>query len=188
MTKPSWPPDSEAWAAWAAAVYSRVYGRLRRRGVAPGPAGERTGEAVQDAFVQGLRRPDFPQCFSTEQHAVNWLTLVAYRKALDELRRKKGHTLDEAGELAAPPPDGGPPSVWECVQLLPEPHRQVLVWYFYEGCTDAQIGVRLYPGGGTPAGLGQRARRVRLDALRQLRTLLLRHGVDPDDWDPRPGG
>src|SRR5262249_49749484 len=126
----------------------------------------------------------FPSCFASERHLINWLAKVAYRKALDELRRKKAEPLaerDVAGSV-----NGTPSVVWECLQQLPAGDSQILLWYFYDGLTDIQIGLRLYGEEVSVEARGQRARKGRLAALRQLRVILLRRGVDPDEWDLPP--
>jgi hypothetical protein len=74
--------------------------------------------------------------------------------------------------------------VWDCfVQLLPQDQR-ILEWYYWDGLTDVQIGEILFnPSEGTPAALGQRARRLRLEGLARLRECLLQRGFDPESWN-----
>jgi hypothetical protein len=69
---------------------------------------------------------------------------------------------------------------------LPGQDRQILEWYYYDRYKDVEIGMRLFPGQGTDSALGQRARKLRRRSLGQLRALLLKRGVDPEDWSPDP--
>jgi DNA-directed RNA polymerase specialized sigma24 family protein len=185
MSTRSWPADYRACAEEASAVvFRRLHHRLRGRGLTATVAAELAAEAAQGAFVKVHRQPGFPGCCQSERHYVNWLVKVAYRNALDELRRKKAFPLPGADALLAPADEdqSARSLVWECLLQLPAPAREILLWYYYDGCTDSQIGLRLFPGQGTAAALGQRARKLRRAALNRLRALLLQRGVDPDDW------
>ena len=76
--------------------------------------------------------------------------------------------------------------MWECLQRLPADERALVLDYYYEGRTDAQLGHDLYDDG-SPQARGLRARRVRLRALARLRRLLLEHdGFAPPPL-PKPG-
>jgi DNA-directed RNA polymerase specialized sigma24 family protein len=185
MSNSPWSEGRAGWAEEACqAACQRVYNRLRGLGLAPAAAAELAADGAQTAFLCAGGRAGFPSCFDSERHLVNWLTVVAYRKGLDELRRARARRLtdSEARQLPAadPPPDAG--LVWGCLLRLPAPERQVVLWYYYDRRTDVEIGAALFPGEGTDTALGQRARKVRLAALRRLRRLLLEAGLGPADW------
>lgn len=174
-----WPED---WAEKAyPIVYGRVYHRLRRRGVSQAEAAELAEDAAQHAFLKAAEGAGPPAGFSSFAHFVNWLVLVAYRHALDELRRP-GHRARRLPDVLVAPPGGEgeySPQVWECLKHLQLQERRILLLYYYHDLTDVDIGLLEFdPDDGTPEALGQRAHKLRHKALDHLRQLLMDEGLD----------
>jgi RNA polymerase sigma factor (sigma-70 family) len=175
----------------AAVACNRVYNRLRGRGVVAAIATELAADAVQTAVVKVYQLPDSPARFQDVRHLANWLALVAYRAALDVLRRKHDTPTSDLDYVpAADEPDevGWPEDVIQAgLRGLEERDRQFLKWPYYDGLTDKQIGERLYPGEPPSSRNGQRARIERLRALGRLRAVLFALGLDPEYWPGRTG-
>jgi DNA-directed RNA polymerase specialized sigma24 family protein len=184
-------PRTDAWTrrfqTWAPRAFRVVYGQLGCR-FDPQLAEEMIHDALSRAWWEGLTSPGAFQCFA---HFCNWVRRTAAWRAHDVLRRRVRHEPlpdDRPGgegrnrQLPERPGEGlrkERRQVWECLQRLPADERALVLDYYYEGHTDAQLGAGLY-GDGSPQARGLRARRVRLRALAHLRRLLLARGVGPE--------
>ena len=184
-------PRTDAWTrrfqTWAPRAFRVVYSQLGCR-FDPQLAEEMILDALSRAWWEGLSKPGSFKGFA---HFCNWVRRTAVWRAHDALRRRGRHEPlpdDRPGgearnrQLPERPGEGRRKErlrVWECLQRLPADERALVLDYYYEGRTDAQLGDGLY-GDGSPQARGLRARRVRLRALARLRRLLLEHGVGPE--------
>jgi RNA polymerase sigma factor (sigma-70 family) len=182
-----WPSDFPDWYEWAyPQVYRAVYRYLPRRGLAHERAMDLAEEAAQEAARRAAERTGSPGYFESQEHLRNWMIAVARNYARDQVERERVAQLPEGHDE----PQRGSSreerfgAVWGCFsQLLPQDQR-ILDWSYWDGLTDEEIGQILFdPSEGTPAALGQRARRLRLAALARLRECLLRRGIDPGEWN-----
>jgi DNA-directed RNA polymerase specialized sigma24 family protein len=121
-----WPHDFANWAEDAyPVVIGRVFHRLRRR-LDPRRAADLAEESAQHALLKAAQRMAIPHYFTNEVHFTRWLVVVAYRYAVDRLRRER----ERAGDFAdAPDPPPGlrffSPAVWDALQRLPEEERRI---------------------------------------------------------------
>ncbi len=134
-------------------------------------------DVVQIAFARLLERPELDAAARR-----NWLYKVAYREALDQLRRRRRQGrmhLSKARSSATEPPGVETPLVQQelvqrvqvALDALPEAQRQVVHMRIYQGKTFAAIAQEL----GVPLGtvLGRMHA-----AVKKLRRSL-------QGWDPR---
>lgn len=180
-----WPQDFPDWARGAyPIVWSRVYWRLRRRcGVPHERAAELAEDAVQHAMLQAARRLGISGYFQSFVHFVRWLTVVAGNQAVDRVQRERAGQMPENYDVVNRERLEFHAAVWNCLNRLPSPERQVLILHYVDGLTDVEAGQVIFdPSDGTPEALGQRARRIRLRGEAMLRACLLRHGFDPESW------
>ncbi|MCI0457940.1 MAG: sigma-70 family RNA polymerase sigma factor [Gemmataceae bacterium] len=190
MSERSWLAEDPERVARATAACNRLYNRLRAHGLPATTAADLAADTTQTAFVKAQKLERSPNPFADERHLVNWLALVAYRAALDELRRRSVRPLPPSVEELLPARDQDTTSgeVWACLQQLDRTERQVLLWYYYDSQTDVQIGQQLFAGAATESASGQRARKLRLRALDRLRELLVRRGLGRGEDGVEPEG
>jgi RNA polymerase sigma factor (sigma-70 family) len=182
-----WPDDFPDWYEWAyPQVYRVVYRYLRRRGLLHDRAADLAEESTQEAARRAAERTGSPEYFDSGQGLRNWMSTVARNYASDQL------DLEHAGQFPEGHDEPHRPSsreeffagVWECLVRLPPQDQRILDWYYWDRLTDVEIGQALFnPSEGTPPALGQRARRLRLEAQARLRECLLQRGIDPLEWN-----
>jgi RNA polymerase sigma factor (sigma-70 family) len=182
-----WPNDFPDWYEWAyPQVYRALHRFLRRRGLLPDRAAGLAEEATQEAARRAAERTGSPGYFQSREHLRNWMMLVARRYASDRLDRERASQLPEGHDVPQRPSSREEffGRVWDCFSRLPLQDQRILDWHYWDGMTDVQIAQILFdPSKGTPAALGQRARKLRLAAEARLRECLLQHGIDPVDWN-----
>jgi DNA-directed RNA polymerase specialized sigma24 family protein len=171
----------DAWTStfteWYPKAYTIVYGRLCHRFNDEALAEDMVTVALAEA---GLQPPGY---FGSFAHFCNFVYRTAVHRSLDHFRKQKrqrplpDEELEgrDAGAEGRPVWDKPAEEVLEALEAglkkLPEPERKALTEYF-AGKTDAQLGIALFAEEATPGALGQRARRLRLRALRNLRSIL----------------
>jgi RNA polymerase sigma-70 factor, ECF subfamily len=74
------------------AALSRNHRQLRRLVAAVIADPDRVDDVLQEAYVRAYRK--LPAAFANEAHEATWLYRVAYRCALDELRRRRRNRED----------------------------------------------------------------------------------------------
>lgn len=146
------------WLSWVAAArsgdheaFKALHGHFGRivHGIiiARVPASE-ASDLVQDVFLlvfQKLEQLEDDQAFPA------WLTQLARNRASRHLRDvKRGESLDETDEQAAPDRSGTPDArkVLKALQALPEAYAETLAMRLVEGLTGPEIAERtgLTPG------------------------------------------
>lgn len=184
-----WPDDFADWYEWAYPhVYRAVYWHLRSRGLPDARARELAEEATQEAACRAAERTD-PGYFQSQEHFRNWMITVARRYADERLAHERAVQLHEGHDAPASKSSRAERfgAVWDCFSQLSAEEQNILDWYYWDGLTDVEIGQILFdPSEGTPAALGQRARRRRLAAEAHLRGCLLENGIAPEDWHLGP--
>ncbi|MFI5377804.1 MAG: RNA polymerase sigma factor [Tepidisphaerales bacterium] len=134
-------------------------------------------DLAQEAFLRGLRAVetlDEPEKFGP------WVCGIAARACMDHLKhkaRKAAPIGESAGHAAYDRPDGqpGPPErlqraeslarLMAAVEQLPEPLREVIMMYYYDDCTYAELAGRL---GVSPATVNARLTEARQLLRRRL--------------------
>lgn len=187
-----WPENVPSeWASPAYAItYGRVVNRLRRRGLSHEQAGELAEEGTQHAFLRVAQGKGPATGFRDQPHFVSWLVLVAYRRAMELLRKRRPESiLDQAeatnrsGRLVV--------EVQDCIDKLALQERRVILLSYYHALTDVEIGLlefnpREEDPEPSPSALGQRVFRTRRAARACLLKCLLLKGVDPVTWEVYP--
>ena len=152
---------------WLVAVYPRLLRHLQ------GFRNSRTWaeDAAQHAVAQALGRIE---ALRRSPNPLGWLLVTGRHYTFDRIQERHArgslspYAIDDRrsgrGEVIR--------AVWEGLQQLPEQGRAILEWYYFEGLTDEQIGLAIFTTG-TPQARGQRARKCRLKAEAQLRSILL---------------
>lgn len=139
-------PDAERWEQ----VFRRAYPSVYRALAATLLDADRAADALQDAFIEGLRRPP------RDENLPGWLFRVALRKAGRDWR----HRL--ASIAGAPRADPGAShdelegvldriSVGELLRLLTERQRSIVVAYYYLDLGQEEIAALLGIKRGTVA-------------------------------------
>lgn len=122
-------------------------------------------DCVQDAFVTAFDRLD---SLSDEMAFPAWLNRIAWRKAMDALRREARHLGPELNEN-----DGPVETVADhlaaqrlvsAIDTLDAPFRDVVLLYDLAGCTHPEVAVRL----GIPVGSSKRRLSVARERLRGM--------------------
>ena len=93
-------------------------------------------DIVQDTLIQYLRKP---LVFSDETHEVAWLMRVAANLSKNRIRYNSYRTTDELNEELAAEEREDLSFVWEAVNSLPVPYREIVHLYYYEGYNTMQI-------------------------------------------------
>jgi len=93
-------------------------------------------DIVQDTLIQYLRKP---LVFSDETHEVAWLMRVAANLSKNRIRYNSYRTTDELNEELAAEEREDLSFVWEAVNSLPVPYREIVHLYYYEGYSTMQI-------------------------------------------------
>ena len=93
-------------------------------------------DIVQDTLIQYLRKP---LVFSDETHEVAWLMRVAANLSKNRIRYNSYRTTDELNEELAAEERVDLSFVWEAVNSLPVPYREIVHLYYYEGYSTMQI-------------------------------------------------
>ena len=119
-------------------------------------------DICQTVFLRLITRcPEF----KTPEQEKAWVLTTAANACRDLLRspwRRRRSSLEDCGELTAPPPPEG--EVTALVQLLPAKYRTVIELYYYEGYDAAEIASIL---GTKPGTVYTRLKRGR-EQLRQI--------------------
>ncbi len=189
-----WPQDFADWYRWAyPSVYRAVYRSMRRQGESQDSAADLAEEAAQEAARRAAEQIGTPGYFDTREHLRNWMIIVARNYSCDRWKRQREGRLpeghDQPQRLSAREDRSHP--VWDCFVELCEEDRRILDLYYWPDQeelqgrpTDEKIGQILFGRSrATRAALGQRTRRLRLEALARLRECLLRRGIDPGSWN-----
>jgi len=120
-------------------------------------------DAWSETFLAALRTyPDLPADANVEA----WLVTIAYRKAIDHVRR----TARQARPVAAVPergssryaPGGWERDLWEALGDLPDKQRHAVVYHHIAGLPHAEVAAII---GGSPAA----ARKASSDGIAALR-------------------
>ncbi len=93
-------------------------------------------DIVQDTLIQYLRKP---LVFSDETHEVAWLMRVAANLSKNRIRYNSYRVTDELNEELRAEEREDLSFVWEAVNSLPVPYREIVHLYYYEGYSTAQI-------------------------------------------------
>jgi RNA polymerase sigma factor (sigma-70 family) len=147
-------------ARWEA-LYRQAFPVVYRAVVAVTLNREMALDALQDAFVEGLRRPP-----ATDQNLIGWVYRVALRKA----RRSRHHA--GAVQLRAVPAEDGrlgatldALEVGRLLDLLTHRQRVVIVAHYFLGLTQLEIAEQLGIKRGTVgATITQSLSRMRREA------------------------
>ncbi len=118
-------------------------------------------DAWSETFLAALRAwPDLPDDLDPRA----WLTVVARRKCIDQLRARarRADPFADLPEVAVEPASRDDEGVWRHVAELPTKQRQVIAYRYLGGLSFARIATLT---GGTEAA----ARRAASDGLRALR-------------------
>lgn len=137
--------DREAFAA----LYEIFYPRLVRYLSRYVGASARVEDVLHEVMLVIWRRAD---SFRGDSRVSTWVFGIAYRKALESLRRQASRPFPVPEEDPLPDPEhSGAPgerlelriAVREAIQTLPEPQRRVLELTYYDGLSYREIGARL---------------------------------------------
>src|SRR5207245_1151771 len=128
------PPAEEfpnwGWSAYPT-VYACVYRRLRRRCVWLSHA--RTVDLADDGTLSALQRAANASLSDDPTHRLRWVVLVAYRRAIDLLRRERLlHPSGSWAERVSDQPRDLSSAVWACVQQLEPNERRVLIAHHFD--------------------------------------------------------
>jgi RNA polymerase sigma factor (sigma-70 family) len=171
-----WPEE------WTARAYRIVFSRVWRHCRSP----DRAEDCVQYAFLQASQECRGEAAyFQSEAHFINWLARVACNRAITEGRAAWSARVGRVNDPAQLPPqsEGSSEAVRKCLARLSEQDRRILELAHYDRLSNNEIGKALFPDESAAASaLGQRARRLRLEAEGRLRALLLDEGIAPEHW------
>jgi RNA polymerase sigma factor (sigma-70 family) len=171
--------------AWAAETLALVADHLSRRFHNGQLAAEAATDALSRLWEKAAVDPGF---FRSPAHMRNWARRVARHQIVNHLRWQQRHHPLPPEDGAPQPPRvrrSGPghrplrqselPGKFEvlarldgCLRRLPARYRLALHGNYFEGLTDSELGPRLFKESLEPGARGQRARRVRLKAQREL--------------------
>ena len=93
-------------------------------------------DIVQDTLIQYLKKQPV---FADETHEVAWLMRVAANLSKNRIRYNSYRTTDELNEELAAEEREDLSFVWEAVNSLPVPYREIIHLYYYEGYSTMQI-------------------------------------------------
>jgi RNA polymerase sigma factor (sigma-70 family) len=182
-----WPDAFADWYEWAyPQVYRALHRYLHRRGLPPDGAADLAEEATQEAARRAAQRTGVAGYFESREHFRNWMITVGRRYAGEQLEGERAGQLPEGHDEPQRPSSREEffAPVWDCFVQLPLQDQRILDGHYWDRLTDVEIGQALFDSSeGTPAALGQRARRLRLAAEARLRECLLLRGFDPQDWN-----
>lgn len=128
----------------------------------------RAQDAWSETFLSALKA--YPG-LDPQANIQAWLIRIAHHKAIDELRRHRGETVQAdpaAGEVAvdlSPETNAENHELWALVKQLPEKQRLVVAYRYLGGLGYRQISEFL---GGTP----EAARRAAADGINSLRKVI----------------
>jgi RNA polymerase sigma-70 factor (ECF subfamily) len=141
--------DRTAFAELYQKTSGKLYGILRRRDVAE--------EVLQEVYVQLWERAALYD--ATRASPIGWMAVIARNRALDEVRRKRPISLDDAPEALQIAVDAGDPldlleqsealqRLRQCLDRLEPDRREMVLSAYYEGLSREELGLRL----GRPVG------------------------------------
>ena len=137
------PAYAELYQRTSAKLYGIVLRILRRRDVAD--------EVLQEVYVQIWERA--AQYDATRASPVGWMAVIARNRAIDEVRRKRPVSLDDAPEALQVATDAGDPldlleqsealqRLHQCLEHLEPDRRQVVLSAYYEGLSREELAIR----------------------------------------------
>ena len=93
-------------------------------------------DIVQDTLMQYLKKPPV---FADETHEVAWLMRVAANLSKNRIRYNSYRMTDELNEELIAEEREDLSFVWEAVNSLPVPYREIVHLYYHEGYSTMQI-------------------------------------------------
>jgi RNA polymerase sigma factor (sigma-70 family) len=93
-------------------------------------------DVLQDTLIQFLKAEPV---FESGIQEKAWLLRVAANLSKNRIRYNKVRDADQLQETLAAEERADLSFVWEAVKSLPQPYREVLHLFYYEGCSSAEI-------------------------------------------------
>jgi DNA-directed RNA polymerase specialized sigma24 family protein len=171
--------------------------RLTRRYGDEQLAEEVSWDCLTQAYEVWRTDPDY----FANRDLTAWTSQRASWRALDRLRERGRFAplaeehLDDSENIHAPLIDPRDEEAarrlqrdreitFASLQQLDEQDREILERYYYDDCTDQEIGAQLYGEDGSEQARGLRIWRRRQKAHARLETILVENGIDPTDYTP----
>jgi len=134
---------AELYQKTSAKLYGIVLRTLRRRDIAE--------EVLQEIYVQIWERAH--QYDATRASPLGWMAVIARNRALDEVRRKRPVSLDDAPEALQVAVDAGDPldlleqsealqRLRRCLDRLEPDRRQIVLSAYYDGLSREELARR----------------------------------------------